>query len=117
LWQLFVDSPAYGGGATPFQYLQYYEGTAAVTSATSYLNQSLAYAESGIGSSYLAIYAPVGPTTGTCPPGVPCATRPPQEFLVVKTPEPATVALLALDLLAMGFAVVYFRRRRQPDAV
>ncbi len=39
------------------------------------------------------------------------AGSPPQEFIVVNTPEPSSIAILAADLLAVAAIAFFFRRR------
>jgi hypothetical protein len=41
-----------------------------------------------------------------------CPSSPPQEFIVVKTPEPSALAILGLDFSAVG-ALIFFLRRRK----
>jgi len=55
----------------------------------------------------ITIYSP-GPVI-SCPYG--CPNTPTQEFLVVRTPEVSTLAILVLDLLGVLSAVFLFRRR------
>jgi hypothetical protein len=50
--------------------------------------------------------------------GRPCASIPPQEFLVVKVPEPSSIAILLVDLAAAGIimAAVQYRARKRRRA-
>jgi hypothetical protein len=77
------------------------------------LSAADAYKDDASYISSFTIYSPNESFPVTCPgePGGVCAFTPPQE-LMVKTPEPATVALLAMDLSGVGLLFAYIRRRR-----
>ncbi len=60
--------------------------------------------------SYDAAANPKGPSCG----GSACPTAPPQEFLVVNTPEPSTILLLALGL---GGLLMLWRRKKNSEAL
>jgi hypothetical protein len=70
---------------------------------------------SGEFSNFL-VYTPDGPAT-SCPGGLSdCPDQPPQEFLVVTTPESSVTILLSADLLGLlGLAVVFRRRLLLPS--
>ncbi len=47
----------------------------------------------------------------SCISSVCSSSNPPQEFIVVNTPEPSSIAILAADLLAVAAIAFFFRRR------
>jgi hypothetical protein len=55
------------------------------------------------------VYTPVS-GSASCG-GVDCPKAPPQEFLSLKTPEPAALLVLLLDLMALSGVVLFVRRR------
>ena len=56
----------------------------------------------------MLVYTPVAGTAVNCN-GGPCPANSPQEFLVVDAPEPGSILLLALGLVALA---AFARRRR-----
>ena len=40
-----------------------------------------------------------------------CPSSPPQEFIVVKTPEPPALAILGVDFSAIGVLIFFLRRK------
>lgn len=87
----------------------------AIVGTGGWLDQAAAYASAPAGSfSNVYVYSPVAGTS-TCPnrTGGVCPTTPPQELLLVRTPEAPALALLLLNLLAVLGAVLYTRNRRQ----
>lgn len=83
-----------------------------LTEANSWLTQAAAHASDQFTNVY--VLSPVMPTDATCPayPNQVCPYTPPQEFLVVKTPEPAAATTLAFDLAALVVLVGFAVRRR-----
>jgi hypothetical protein len=92
IWQLF--DPADPNGM-PFSYLSGYD----LTNAAAWLIYALGHAPSIANDANILVYSPVG-------------GGPPQEFLRVTTPEPAAIALLAVQLLGLTGVVVCVRRRK-----
>jgi hypothetical protein len=113
LWQL-MDPTAPQGQLTPFDYLNSKGLTADLGSAQTFLtNSGLSANYSGIDYSRFSLYTPIVNNPSypiTCTPS-PCASAPPQNFIVVRTPEPPSLAILGLDLSALG-ALVFFLKRR-----
>jgi hypothetical protein len=110
LWQL-MDPTAPQGQLTPFDYLNSKGLTADLSSAQTFLtNSGLSANYSGIDYSRFSVYTPDLTKPITCSPG-PCASTPPQNFIVVRTAEPSSLAILGLDLSAVG-ALVFFLKRR-----
>lgn len=63
-------------------------------------------------ASNVTIYSPIAGTATGCP-GASCPANSPQEFIVVRTPEPSALSLLGFDLLALvGVVAVLFRGRK-----
>lgn len=60
--------------------------------------------------SNVLVYSPNMSDPITCS-GGPCPTKPPQEFLVVQTPEAPALVVLAFDLLALVTVAFLLRRR------
>jgi hypothetical protein len=73
------------------------------SSASAYLARS-ADQNASIASA-ITIYSPIRGTAS-------CCSDPPQEMITVRTPEPSTVVLLAVDLAALGLLVLLLRRHR-----
>jgi hypothetical protein len=106
LWELFdySDASAALNGNTTDQ-----------TNALSYLNAAVTFAFNSVNAAQVqadvnatTIYSYDTGATGAC--GGPCTA--PQEFIAVNMAEPASPALLALDLLAVGGLILFTRRRR-----
>lgn len=96
---------------------QYYGGSG--SSHSSYYNAAYSlvqaaanYKDDNQFISQFALYSPDSTAPIICPGNTCGSTQPPQEFLVVKTPEPSLVGILGLDLSGVG-ALVYFLRRRK----
>jgi len=110
LWDLF-DPP------NAVDQLDAYKDYTDATNAMNDLNSAVSYAfNAAIASQVQAdvnavtIYtydASAGAPTGACSPTCP----PPQEFLTVSMPEPASPALLGLDLLGVAGLILFARRR------
>lgn len=60
--------------------------------------------------SNVSIYTPDSHYSVTCG-GASCPSAPPQEFIVVRTPEPPVLAVLGIDLSAIGVLIFFFRRK------
>jgi hypothetical protein len=106
IWQLFDTTPPVGE-QTPFSYLSAPD----LTNAQGWLTQAtLHYTDPSIDYSRFSIYTPSLSNPITCS-GKACPSSPPQEFIVVRTPEPSSLAILGIDLSALG-ALVFFLRRR-----
>lgn len=82
--------------------------------AQSWLNHAQGQAPSDPSS--FTVYTPVIPPTPTCYNGqgqaVQCASSPPQEFIVYNASEPPSLAILCADLLLLGLAIGFLRRRQ-----
>ena len=110
IWQLF-DPTAPQGQLTPFDYLQSKGLTTDLSSAQTFLaNSSLSANYSQVDYSRFSLYTPDLSYPVTCS-GNPCPSAPPQKFIVVKTPEPQGLAILGMDLSALGLVVFFLRRR------
>ncbi len=72
-----------------------------VATVQAYINSAKNQAFAAGQFAQFSIYTPVAGTKG-----------PPQEFLVIRTPEPETIALLLLHFAFLGIVVFYARRRR-----
>ena len=112
LWQLF-DPTAPKGQLTPFDYLQSKGLTADLNSAQTFLTNSglsVNYADPTIDYSRFSLYTPDLSSPITCAGGT-CPSAPPQNFILVRTPEPSGLAILGVDLSALGVLVFLLRRR------
>jgi len=79
--------------------------------AQAYLNAAQTQTYTPGEFSNVQIYSPNTSDPITCPAGDTCgATAPPQEFLVVHTPEPPTPFVLGFDLLAVVASAFVWRR-------
>jgi hypothetical protein len=106
IWQLFDSTPP-AGQHTPFYYLSPPD----LGNAQGWLTQAAAhYTDPGIDYSRFSIYTPNQSYPITCS-GHACASTPPQEFILVRTPEPPGLAILGTDLSALGLLVFFLRRR------
>ena len=104
IWQVFDSTPA---AQAPFSYLSGKDLTSAqnwLTMATNHYN------DPGIDYSAFSIFTPNQSYPITCS-GQNCTSTPPQEFIVVRTPEPPVLAILGTDLSALGFLVFFLKRR------
>lgn len=99
LWQVFAaPAPLSALSGTDLANANYWLGQA----------QSQAYTPGQF--SNVTIYTYASHATG-CPGG--SCSGAPQEFLVVRTPEPESLALLGFDLSGVGALLYAFRRRRK----
>jgi len=78
------------------------------TDAQNDLNAALGQTYTPGEFSNVTIYTPISGTQGMCG-NNPCATTPPQEFIVV--PESSTIAMVSADLLGLLALGFFFRRR------
>ncbi|MDE3179666.1 MAG: hypothetical protein KGM47_08395 [Acidobacteriota bacterium] len=96
----------------------------AITDLTSYNAQDGAIAQGWLNnaqgqapsdSSSFTVYTPFIPPAPTCYSGagqaVQCASSPPQEFITYNASEPPFLAMLGADLLLLGLAIGFLRRR------
>ncbi len=102
LWELFDPS-------APFSRLTSYGVNTAAAQSWLTLAQAQGPATFTPGEfSNFLVYTPLS-GTASCG-GGPCPTAPPQEFLALKTPEPAALLVLLLDLLALAGVILFVRR-------
>lgn len=102
-WELFDPS-------APFIRLTSYEISTATAQSWLTLAQAQGPATFTPGEfSSFVVYTPVPGTAESCPDG-PCPITSPQEFLALKTPEPAALLVLLLDLLALAGVILFVRR-------
>ena len=78
------------------------------SAAQTWLNNAASHAQDHFDN--VLIYTPNTSYPITCD-GHACANTPPQEFLVVRTPEAPAAAFLGLNLAALGALVLFIRRR------
>ena len=79
------------------------------TNAVAWLNAAQAHYSTGDYSN-VSIYTPDTTSLISCG-GHACEFTPPQEFVLVRTSEPGAIAILFVDLSAVGILVFLFRRR------
>jgi len=79
-----------------------------LTDAQNDLNAALSQNYTPGEYSNIEIYTPISGTQGMCGTN-PCATTPPQEFIVV--PESSTIAMVGADVLGLLALAFFFRRR------
>jgi hypothetical protein len=104
IWEVFLPEP----GTTPFDLLS----ASQLNLAQSWLDAAKAHASDAASSfADVFIFTPIAGTAVGCPGG--CGLSTPQEFLVVRTPEPAAAALLAVDFTGVVGLVLFFRRKRR----
>lgn len=111
LWSIFDYPGAINYGSQPGVYNQL--SPAEVTAIDGYLASAAAYAEgsnAGADIAQFTVYSP-DETYGQTP-ALGNGITPPQEFLV-HTPEPASLALLGIDLSGVAGLILLLRRRRR----
>jgi len=87
-------------------------GSADYDNAVYWMQQAqAAYNSNQLSTSLFSNFLIYSPTGNYSCSGGGCASTPPQEFLVLKTPELSSVALFGLDMLGLFGLVVVFRRR------
>jgi len=118
LWQMF--DPSTTDLNAPYLYLENHFSTTSPSLVPAGITfsqveaaianwEAQALANSNGNYSNVYIYTPTATPAPTCS-GGPCPSAPPQEFLVVTTPESAAVPTLAADLLAL-LGAIYIGRR------
>lgn len=82
-----------------------------LTNANAWLSAAQSQYSTGDYSN-VSVYTPFIDSThpATCN-GGPCASIPPQEFIVVRTPEPPVLAVLGVDFSAIGVLIFFLRRK------
>jgi hypothetical protein len=95
IWELFNAAPA---PTLPY-----------LTSFNTLQGMAATAVGSGFDSSIVSVYSP---DPLPCSGFLPCAHNT-QEMLVVRTPEPEAIALMAVDLSGVALLVMFFRKRRK----
>jgi hypothetical protein len=114
IWQIFDPN---GNGTTDPGVINYIGATSALeTEVLGYISQAAGqnYTPGEYANVTVYSYDPSANPNGPMCAGSPCPSSPPQEFLVVNTPEPSTLLMLALGI---GGLLLFARRQRNLAAL